>query len=59
MIFENNAVKESMLHGNTKFNKQWHELAYVVDLEVQTINGVPKLYKILRYYDEYTFDPDE
>lgn len=59
VIFQNNTVKEAMLHGHNKFNKQWHELAYVVDLEVQTINGVPKLYKILRYYEEYTFDPEE
>lgn len=59
VIFENNAVKEAMLHGHNNFNKQWHELAYVVDIEVQTINGVPKLYKILRYYEDYTFDPEE
>ncbi|QTH63354.1 hypothetical protein J1N51_11515 [Psychrosphaera ytuae] len=59
VIFENNAVKEAMLHGHNSFNKQWHELAYVVDIEVQTISGVPKLYKILRYYEDYTFDPGE
>lgn len=59
VIFENNAVKEDMLHPPEKFAKQWHELAYVVDVEVETVRGVPKVYKVLRYYPEYTFDPDE
>jgi hypothetical protein len=59
VIFENNAVKEAMLHPSEKFKKQWHELAYVVDVEVETVRGVPKIYKVLRYYPEYTFDPEE
>lgn len=58
VIFENNAVKEAMLHSEPKFGKPWHELAYVVDVEVQTVRGIPKLYKVLKYYPEYTFDPD-
>lgn len=58
VIFENNAVKEAMLHSEPKFGKPWHELAYVVDVEVQTVRGAPKLYKVLKYYSEYTFDPD-
>ncbi len=59
VIFENNAVKEAMLHPDPKFTKPWHELAYVVDVEVETVRGVPKLYKVLGYYPEYTFDPSE
>lgn len=59
VIFENNAVKEEMLHPADRFKKQWHELAYVVDIEVETVRGVPKMYKVLRYYPEYTFDPEE
>lgn len=58
VIFENSAVKEAMLHSEPKFGKPWHELAYVVDVEVQTVRGTPKLYKVLKYYPEYTFDPD-
>jgi len=59
VIFENNAVKEAMLHPPERFKKQWHELAYVVDVEIETVRGEPKMYKVLRYYPEYTFDPDE
>ena len=28
-------------------------------IEVETVRGVPKMYKVLRYYPEYTFDPEE
>ncbi len=59
VIFENNAVKDGMLHPQERFNKPWHELAYVVDVEVETVRGVPKMYKVLQYYPEYTFDPEE
>jgi|SRR5690554_648076 len=59
VIFENNAVKEAMLAGDERFSKPWHKLAYVVDVEVQTINGVAKMYTILRYHQEHTFDPSE
>jgi hypothetical protein len=58
VIFENNAVKDAMLHPPIHFQKQWHELAYVVDVEVETVRDVPKMYKVLQYYPEYTFDPD-
>jgi len=59
VIFENNEVKKAMLKGDPRFLKPWHLLAYLVDVSVQTIQGVPKLYTILRVYDEETFDPDE
>lgn len=59
VVFENNAVKEKMLKGDLRFEKPWHELAYLVDIEIQTINGIPKLYTILRYFEDDTFDPDE
>lgn len=57
VVFENNAVKKAMLHGDPRFNKPWHELAYIVDVQVQTINGVPKVYTILDFHDADTFDP--
>jgi hypothetical protein len=59
VIFDNNAVKEAMLSGDARFHKPWHKLAYLVDVQVQTINGVPKVYTILKYHPEHTFDPDE
>jgi len=58
VIFENNAVKDEMLHPPEHFKKQWHELAYVVDVEVETVRGEPKMYKVLKYYPEHTFDPE-
>jgi len=59
VIFENNAVKKAMLAGDSRFSKPWHELAYIVDVRVQTVQGVPKVYTIINYYDEDTFDPSE
>lgn len=59
VIFENNAVKKAMLAGDARFSKQYHELAYIVDVKVQTVRGTPKVYTIINYYDEDTFDPDE
>ena len=59
VLFENQAVKKAMLHGDSRFNKPWHELAYIVDVKVQTISGVPKVYTILDFHDEDTFDPTE
>jgi hypothetical protein len=59
VIFENSAVKESMLKGDARFAKPWHELAYLVDVEVQTINGAPKVYTVINYHKNETFDPSE
>ncbi|MDM0013448.1 hypothetical protein QTH87_13480 [Variovorax sp. J22P168] len=59
VIFENNADRKAMLEGDKRFEKPWHLLAYIVDVSVQTIQGVPKVYTILKVYDEDTFDPDE
>lgn len=58
ILFENNAVKRAMLNGDPRLGKPWHELAYVVDVRVQTINGIPKAYTILDFHEEETFDPD-
>jgi len=56
-VFNDSTIKEDILHSGDRFNKPWHELAYVVDIEVQTIGGKPKMYTILKYYPEDTFDP--
>lgn len=57
VIFENNAVKKALMAGDTRFSKSWNELAYIVDVKVQTVQGVPKVYTVINYYDEDTFDP--
>jgi len=57
VIFENDAVKAQMLAGDANFSRPWHQLAYVVDVEVQTVRSDPKLYTILRYYPDDTIDP--
>jgi hypothetical protein len=59
VIFDNASEKESMLAGDARFSKPWHKLAYVVDVSIQTIGGVPKMYTILKYYPQDTFDPEE
>jgi len=48
-----------MLAGDERFDRPWQALAYVVDVEVQTVRDVPKLYTILRYYPDDTIDPEE
>jgi hypothetical protein len=59
VIFENNLIKEAILAGSSSYKKPWQKLAYVVDVEVQTINNQPKAYTILNYYPDETFDPSE
>lgn len=59
VIFENAAVKDAILAGSNNYVKPWQKLAYLVDVEVQTINNQPKAYTILNYYPEETFDPSE
>ena len=57
VIFENDEVKRHMLAGDSRFTRPWHELAYVVDVEVMTVRGQARMYKVLRYYPEDTIDP--
>lgn len=57
VIFENDEVKRHMLAGDRHFGRPWHELAYVVDVEVMTVREQPRMYKVLKYYPEDTIDP--
>lgn len=59
VIFENNAVKKALMAGDPRFNKSWHELAYIVDVTVQTVQGIPKVYTVINYHEDETFDPKE
>lgn len=58
VIFINEKTKNAMI-SDVEHGKPWQELAYVVDVEVQTIDGVPKLYTITDFYARDTFDPYE
>lgn len=58
VIFNENCIKNNMMEIDDRFEKPWHKLAYIVDVEVQTVRNVPKVYKILKFYSDDTFDPD-
>jgi hypothetical protein len=58
VIFETINIKNNII--NTKgFTRPWHELAYIVDVEVLLLDKRPKVYKILDFYPEETFDSEE
>ncbi|WP_417794725.1 hypothetical protein [Terasakiella pusilla] len=59
VVFEDEETKRAMTKGDSRFARDWQELAYLVDVEVQSVNGTPRAYKIIRYYPEETFDPYE
>jgi hypothetical protein len=59
VVFDNNAVKTQMFEQGIEFSKPWHQLAYIVDVQVQTINGQPRVATILNFYPQETFDPGE
>lgn len=59
VIFESTSVKKALTAGDPRFKKPWNELAYIVDVQVQTVQGIPKVYTVINYYEEDTFDPSE
>lgn len=59
VIFNNNAVKAEMFEQGVKFSKPWHQLAYIVDVQVQTVEGQPRVATVLNFYPDETFDPTE
>lgn len=60
VIFEDENDKYYCTTHNTKFkDKNWQDLAYIVDVEVSYIQGEPKEYKITKLYKEEVFDPQE
>ena len=52
VIFQDREVRESMQHQTSEDKTPWHELVYIVDVEVELKNGEPKSYRILKYYAE-------
>lgn len=59
VIFENTAVKDALMAGSPKLQKPWHRLAYIVDVKVQTVQGIPKVYTVINFHEDETFDPEE
>lgn len=59
VIFEDDAMKYNLMSNSGKFAKPWQKLAYIVDVQVQTIENKPTMYKIMNWYPEDTFDPSE
>ena len=60
VIFANDEDKLYATTHNLLFkDKNWQDLSYIVDVDVSYIEGVPKVYKILRIYREEVFDPEE
>ncbi len=59
VIFQNEQDKIFSTTHNNKFpNKNWQDLGYIVDVEVSYIEDTPKEYKILKIYEDDTFDLD-
>jgi len=59
VIFATDDLKEEMTTYNEKLDKDWQDLAYVVDVEVGTIQDIPKYYRIIKLYTDETFDPED
>ena len=58
VIFAHEDIKRNIIN-TSNFSKPWQELAYIVDLEVLFLDEKPRTYKILNFYPEGTFNPDE
>ena len=59
VVFDNNAIREGMYAQGSQFGVPWQDLAYFVDVQVQTIDGKPRVVTIMKFYPELTFNPDE
>lgn len=42
VIFQDEETKRSMSKGDARFSRDWQELAYLVDVDVQFVNGQPR-----------------
>ncbi|QMU31118.1 hypothetical protein [Adhaeribacter radiodurans] len=49
VLFDTDAIKMAMLNGHRNIFK----LAFIVDVQVQTINGEPKIYKVIRVHESF------
>lgn len=58
VIFNHENIKRNIIN-TSEFTKPWQELAYIVDVEVLFLDEKPRTYKILDFYPDGTFDPEE
>ena len=58
VAFNDQNMRVRMMTNDPRFEKPWQQLAYWVDVEVQTINSRPVAYKIMNWYPEDTFEPE-
>ena len=55
ITFENDEIQECILHGNTNpFNT-----AYVVDVKIQTIQGKPVAYKVMKLHNSFDITEEQ
>lgn len=57
VVFDDNTIRDAMFAQGIRFNMPWQELAYLVDVQIQTIEGKPKVATIMKFYPELTFNP--
>jgi hypothetical protein len=57
VVFDSNAIKDAMFAQGAHFGVSWHKLAYVVDVQIQTIEERPRVAVVMKFYPELTFDP--
>jgi hypothetical protein len=56
IIFQNEMDKAYMYNAGKNFNgTPWQELGFIVDVEVQYLNGRPRVYNVLNVHTEETF----
>lgn len=60
VVFLSEQDKSIATSYNPNFpNKQWQDLAYIVDVEVSYIQDIPKEYKITKLHKDEIFDPQD
>ncbi|WP_077929211.1 hypothetical protein [Wohlfahrtiimonas populi] len=55
IIFANEEDKVYMYNAGKEFDVPWQELGFIVDVDVQYLNGVPKVYNIIKVHKNDTF----
>jgi len=59
VVFDNDKIKEEMFSQGSEFGVPWQKLAYIVDVTIETINEVPRVAVITKYYPKETFNPED
>jgi hypothetical protein len=59
VFFKDDTLKNNLTKSENRFNKNWQDLAYIVDVEITKIQDTISSYKIINYYQDDTYDPME